>query len=297
VHDSGMGGEIPLWARRVSRVARRTIKIYGAIDGEQRAASFAYYVLFSLFPLMALLLTFGSLFFSAEEVVSGVGGLLPLEEDQQKFVWNEVSALEHARGGISVISLLILLWCSLRFFKALVRGVNRAWHTVEIPWWQLPLKNIVMLIVIVSALTAGLLIPALLQGLTKAMAAAQHMILSHFPSLNLELIWSLLDWSRYLMGAAVLFYSFTMLYMLAPRKRVPFKIVWLPAFLATVALQFCQIAFVNWLPHFIDYGIYGVVGVVMSMLLWVYCSGIIIMICGCLSAALGLPEDGGEPAT
>ena len=61
-----------------------------------------------------------------------------------------------------------------------------------------------------------------------------------------------------------------MLYKLAPRRRVLFRQVWLPAFIVTFALMLCQIAFVNYLPHFINYGIYGAVGGMMLLLLWVY---------------------------
>ena len=77
-----------------------------------------------------------------------------------------------------------------------------------------------------------------------------------------------------------------MLYKLAPRRKVLFKNIWLPALLVTFALMFCQIAFVNYLPHFVNYGIYGAVGGMMLLLLWVYFSGIIVIFGACLCAAL-----------
>jgi uncharacterized BrkB/YihY/UPF0761 family membrane protein len=43
---------------------------FGEIEGEQRAASFAYYALFSLFPLFALLLTIGSAFVDSGAAIS-----------------------------------------------------------------------------------------------------------------------------------------------------------------------------------------------------------------------------------
>jgi membrane protein len=73
--------------------------------------------------------------------------------------------------------------------------------------------------------------------------------------------------------------------MFAPRWRVEFRQVWQAALLVTLALQFCQIAFVNYLPRFVNYGIYGAVGSLMLLLLWVYISGIIIIFGGCLCAA------------
>ncbi len=271
----------PIW-----QVTARTFRLYSEIDGEQRAASFAYYVLFSLFPMLTLILTVGSLFFDGNEIVSAIDAVMPLEGSQQNVLWEMVMALEASRRGVGLASAVILLWCSLRFFQALVRGVNRAWHTVEIPWWQMPLKNLVMLGVISSALFAGILIPAILQGVGQVLRYAEDFFKLHFPLADFHLASLLLDASRYVMGGAVLFYSFALLYKLAPRRKVYFRQVWLPALLVAVALQACQIAFVNIFPNFVNYGLYGAVGGMMLILMWVYFSGIIIMLGGCLCAAL-----------
>jgi YihY family inner membrane protein len=275
------------WLRRdpTWRTLATTVRIYSDIDGEQRAASFAYYVFFSLFPLVALLLTVGSMFLNPVELGDSIKGFLPLNNEQQEFLWKAVKNLEEARGGVSIISVIILLWSSMRFFQALVRGVNRAWHTVEIPWWQIPLKNLAMIAIIASALFAGLLIPALLQGARLALVGAADFVHLHFPDYDLYLVSGILDLSRYMIGAAVLFYSFSLLYMVAPRRMVRFRKVWLAALLVTLALQISQIAFVNYLPRFVNYGIYGAVGSLMLLLLWVYVSGIIIIFGGCLCSA------------
>jgi membrane protein len=273
------------------KTALRTLHIYGAIDGEQRAASFAYYVLFSLFPLFALLLTVGSQFLNSQEIIDGINSFLPLDPSQKQFIWDSVTQLEQARGGVGIASVVVLLWCSLRFFQALVRGVNRAWHTIEFPWWQLPLKNLLMVCIVSSALFAGLLAPALLQGARNALVAAETLIRSRFPDFNLPLISSVIDLSRYAIGGLVLFYAFSMLYKLAPRRKVLFSQVWLAALLVTLSLQACQVAFVNYLPRIMNYGIYGAVGLMMLLLLWVYVSGMIIILGGCLCAAMGLEEE------
>ncbi len=289
---------IPHSMRRATRsgwdTIVRTVNIYVEIDGEQRAASFAYYVLFSLFPLFALLLTVGSNFLNPTEIIGTIEGFLPIDAPQQKWIWEAVNHLETARSGVGTISVLILLWSSLRFFQALVRGVNRAWHTVEIPWWQMPLKNLLMVLIISSALFAGLLAPALLQGVRDVLLAAETFIQVHFPHFNLHLFSSLLDLSRYVIGGAVLFCSFSLLYKFAPRRSVLFSQVWFPSLLVTVSLQVCQVAFVNYLPRFVNYGIYGAVGGLMLLLLWVYFSGIIIILGGCLCAALARDDEAGS---
>src|SRR6478672_11764281 len=268
------------------RAIVQTTNIYIEIDGEQRAAAFAYYVLFSLFPLFALLLTLGSSFFGSEQIISMIKGFLPLDESQQRFIWEAVHQLEIARGGIGALSIIILLWCSLRFFQGLVHGVNRAWHTIEIPWWQIPLKNLLMIAIIGSALFAGLVAPAILQAVRNGLVAAETFIKAHFPGFDLHLVSGLLDLSRYAIAVILLFYSFCMLYKFAPRRKVLFRQVWFPALIVTIGLMICQITFVNYLPHFVNYGIYGAVGGLMLLLLWVYFSGMIIILGACLCAAI-----------
>ncbi len=272
--------------RESPRITWEAAKIFSEIDGEQRAASFAYYALFSLVPLFALLLSVGSSFFDSNDVVQTIERFFPMGQQQQEYLWQMVASMESSRGSVTIVSFIILIWCSLRFFQALVRGVNRAWHTVEIPWWQLPLKNLLMIAVMASALLIGLLAPALLQGAKKIAIAFQDYLAAYLPGLNLEAFAGLLDLGRYLLSGAVLFYSFTLLYMLAPRCRVYFKQVWLPALVVTLALQICQNAFVNYLPRFVNYNaIYGAVGVMMLLMLWVYLTGVVIFLGACLCSA------------
>jgi YihY family inner membrane protein len=272
--------------RECPRIVWEAVKTFTEIDGEQRAASFAYYALFSLVPLFALMLTAGSSFFDSQDVIRTVERYFPMGEPQQAFLWQLVASLEKSRGSVTIVSFVILIWSSLRFFQALVRGVNRAWHMVEIPWWQLPLKNLLMIAVLGSAMLIGLLAPALLQGAKKIAVTFQDFLQSQIPALNLDRLVGFFELGRYALSGAVLFYSFTLLYMLAPRRRVFFRQVWIPALIVTLALQFCQNAFVNYLPRFVNYNaIYGTVGVMMLLMLWVYLTGVVIFLGACLCSA------------
>lgn len=264
---------------------RRASRIYGQISGEQHAAAFAYYVLFSLFPMMALALSIGSFFFDGHDIIGAVNGILPLGDGERQVLWETVVSLEAARARLGLLAVVVLLWCSLHFFQALVRGVNRAWHTALIPWWQMPLKNLAMTAILGSALFAGILIPAALQAAGKILRWAHDFLAAHFPMVDFVRTAWLLDSIRFLLASVVLFYSFSMLYMLAPRLKVRFSQVWLPAVVVTVALEACQAAFVNVIPRVMNYGLYGAVGGMMFLLMWTYFSGMIIVFGGCLCAA------------
>lgn len=263
----------------------RALHLYFAINGGQRAAAFAYYALFSIVPLVALLLSVGSFFVDPTGIRNALEDFAPITVAQRETILTAVDNLDKVRGRVGAASILILIWTSLRFFQALVRAVNDAWNTRPIPWWQLPLKNLAMVAVIGSSLVLGILIPALIQGIRHVIESLDAVIAVHLPASNLDAIFTVLNWSRYLVSAIVLFYAFALLYMLAPRCKVRFSQVWLPALFVTVLLQITQVAFVGVLPHFIHYSeIYGPISSLMLLLFWIYISGQIIIVGACLCA-------------
>jgi len=269
------------------RLVRETLMIYTRIGGEQSAASFAYYALFSLVPLIALLLTLGSYFIPGDSVMHTIHRFVPMGEDQQNLLWNMVSGLEKKRGSVSIVSILILTWASLRFFHALVLSINHAWGTRRLPWWQMPVKNLLMILAMSGALLLGTIVPAILQGVARVLHSLENMISLHFPLFNVESALAVVDFSRYVGGTLVLFYSFAILYMLAPRHKTKFTEIWIPALLVSIMLQVGQAFFVNIVPKLINYSaIYGAMGSMMFLLLWVYIAGSIIIGGGCLCAAL-----------
>ncbi|MFZ4717610.1 MAG: YihY/virulence factor BrkB family protein [Chthoniobacterales bacterium] len=269
------------------RLLRETVLIYGRISGGESAAAFAYYALFSLVPLVALMLTLGSYIFPADSVFETIHRFVPMGDDQQELLWSMVHGLEKARGGVSVVSILILTWASLRFFHSLVLSINHAWGTRRLPWWQMPVKNLVMIAAMGGALIVGTVVPAALQGIARLLHALEALIKLHFPLLDVGRLLALVDISRYVGGTLVLFYSFSALYMLAPRHRTRFSQIWPPALAVSMLLQVGQAFFVHLAPKLINYSaIYGAMGSMMFLLLWVYMAGVIIIGGGCLCAAL-----------
>jgi YihY family inner membrane protein len=269
------------------RLLRETLTIYTRIGGDQSAAAFAYYALFSLVPLVALFLTLGSYFFPGDAVNSAIHRFVPLGEEQQKLLWSMVNGLETKRGSVSIVSLLILTWASLKFFHALVLSINHAWGTRRLPWWQMPVKNLLMILAMSGALHIGTVVPAVLQAVARLLHSLESLISELFPLFDVGRVLAVVDLSRYVGGTLVLFYSFAVLFMLAPRHRTRFSQIWIPALLVAVLLQVGQACFVNIVPNLVNYSaIYGAMGSMMFLLLWVFIAGVIIIFGGCLCASL-----------
>jgi Ca2+-transporting ATPase len=275
--------------RRIGRfwaVLWRTGVKYSETDGEQRAASFAYYALFSLLPLLVLLITFGTRFLgdrteATNEVFSLMSQYIAVDIGSPEQVRATVEGFMRTRFGSGLVSFAILLWCSLRFFQSLVRGVNSAWGTHEYSWWRLPLKNLLMITVLTSALLIGLVAPAILNGFEKYYSAHRELF-----SFDFGLGGWVVRTARALLPPLLLFYSLALFYKFAPRRKTTFREVWIEALLVTVALGGMQKLFVFYAGRVAHFNVlYGTFGSVVALLVWIYLTGAVIIIGGCCCAA------------
>jgi YihY family inner membrane protein len=258
---------------------------YGRINGEQCAASFAYYAFFSLFPLILLLVVVGTFFIpdrlqAAGQVVKQVEQYVPLQpKDKAVLVETIDNAIQNGwRAGI--LGILALIWSALRFFQALVIGVNRAWGFKDYNWWKLPLKNLFMIGILISALVLGLIAPLIFSGLKMIFYLDLNLIVGVLPTI---------------LPPAILFYGLLMFYKFAPRRPVRFGQVWIAALAATMFLELGQNVFAWYLSAFTNFNaLYGVFGTIMGLLLWIYFSGVILLLGGCIAATIHSPPDAGH---
>jgi YihY family inner membrane protein len=270
-----------------ARIIGESFQKYGQINGEQCAASFAYYAFFSLFPLILLLVVVGTFFIpdrteAARQVVKQVEGYVPLQaKDKAVLVETIDNAIQNGwRAGI--LGLLALTWSALRFFQALVIGVNRAWGFKDYNWWKLPLKNLFMVGILISALVLGLVAPLIFNGLKT------------INYLDLDLIVGVLPT---VLPPVILFYGLLMFYKFAPRRSARFSQVWIAALAATLFLELGQNVFGWYLGAFTNFNaLYGVFGTIMGLLLWIYFSGVILLLGGCIAATIHRPRNVGNLA-
>ncbi|HEX4086743.1 MAG TPA: YihY/virulence factor BrkB family protein [Chthoniobacteraceae bacterium] len=263
---------------RLWRVLWLTVLRYSSIDGEQRAASFAYYAFFALFPLLLLLVSIGSYFYNpasaGDRVLRAVSTYVLVENDKHDMVTQTIRGVIKARRGVGSFAVLGLVWSSLRFFQALVRGVNRAWGTHEYTWWRLPIQNLLLVALTASALLIGMAAPTVLERIE----AVVHL---QFPFAT-----SIISFVRFLLPSLVLFYGFSMFYKLAPRRKTTFREIWQAAALVTVLIQLLQGAFLLYTRNIAHFNaVYGAFGSVIAVLMWIYLSGSVIILGGCFSAS------------
>ncbi len=269
----------------VSRAWTRLLRawsIFDRINGALWASSFSYYAFFALFPLLAFLVSCAAHFTDAHTAFHRIsefaGGFMPLDAKDQAAVRHTVDGVFTARGQVGLIALLGLFWSSIGFFQAAVGAVNAAWGQPTLNWWHLPLKNLLMLTVLSSAVMLGIIFLSVLKAVS-----------------SLNSLWTpwplpLIHFAHIMIASIVLFYGFLFFYRFAPRNtaRVAFADVWLPALLVDALIQVAQYLFFYYATTFGNFNaIYGTFGVVIALMLWIYLSGFLIVFGGCLCAAIG----------
>ena len=259
------------------------------IDGAQRAAAFAYYAFFSLFPLLLLFVTIGSLFFDRERAIQNVidytRTYFPLEPGMEQGVFDTIVGVIESRGNVGAAATIGLLWGSLQLFKALVRATSRAWRSDMHNWWQMPLKALSLLGVLASALILGLVVPVGAK-LAQDWLPPMYGLVSWLTSLAIAIVPTL-----------VLFYGLTLFYRLAPRRTTRFSEVWFAAAVAAISLRALEWMFFFYLTNFGRFNVvYGTFGGIMALLMWIYLSGCIVVYGACLCAAWCEVRDSGKVA-
>ncbi len=276
----------------------RAIVKYTETDGEQRAASFAYYAFFALFPLLLLFVTIGTQVMgghetdqekAAQAIMDLVGKFIPVAEGQANWFVKMVEGILRSRNNANLVAITLLAWSAVRFFQALVHGVNKAWGTKEYSWWRLPIKNLFMAAILASALFLGVFAPPTIDLVEYYFALYLTGETAKYwsaPGPDFQALRTIFWYSKQIVPTVVLFYGFAMFYKFAPRRRTKFREVWVASVLVTFGLLALQAGFVVYATSITDFNrLYGTLASVVVLLMWIYLTGSAIIFGGCICAA------------
>ena len=264
----------PDWWQLIKLAGKR----WTEVDGDQRAAAFAYYLLLSLLPLVFMLVSAGSLFVerpvATREVVQWVNRYIPLTSEQERYAETNIRGVLEARGKFNLAAFPLLVWGALKFLRTLIRTTNRIWHSPTYNWWRLPLKSLGLLGITASTVVFGVLVPGVAR-------LVQRWLINYLeiPTWALGLFLSFIPW-------LVLFYGVIMIYKLAPSRPTKFAEVWLGALGSTVLIWTGGLLFLLQATHLGRFNaLYGALGGIVAFLLWLYLSSCVGVFGVCLCAA------------
>lgn len=246
------------------------------------AGQLAYFTLFSLFPFLLFLVALAGLVIDdpatlLETLTQRMRGFLPGDAVGLLDGYIDLT-LRNARPGVLVFGILATFWSSWAAADAIVKAVNRAYGLRETrPWWRL--WGISVLMVLGFVLVVGSL--ALVVFGPEVGAYFQSLI--GLPEIFLAL-WDIVRWVGAFLAVSL---AHTLLYYVAPNARVPFKWITPGGFAATVLILVSSVGLNVWVSNLGRYDqVYGQVGAIMVLMLWLYVTGLMVLIGAEMNAAL-----------
>lgn len=265
-------------ARESFRFLKEVVSEFLTDNCPHLAASISYYVLLTIFPLtLAAITIVGAITHntdSQDNVIKAIGGFLPVSEDIISDIINEVGDEWVAAGAIATIG---LLWGGMAVFSALRKALNAAWGI------RTPRSFLVeRLLELGMMLGVGLLLLvtfALNAAVESVKEASDSSVGGFFSE---AFFWAAV---RLLITTGLAFVTFLTLYKFVPNARIRWGDIWGGALLAAVGFGAAQQVFIWYVTPGEPYSvIYGSLGTIIALLIWVYVSAVILLFCAKLTA-------------
>ncbi len=251
-------------------------------DVIQVAASMAFYTLFSLFPLILLLISIGSVLLkdqgTIDQILRFVGETLPVV---QVVVNENITNIVQLRGPVGLVGFVSLLWSASSVFTILSAQINSAWPGSGKRNY---LETRLVGLGIVSAMAVVLVVYILGIGLLQLMVWLRLPVLGS-PSLaeveSWGWIWSLLSWTLVL---GLLFG----IYRWVPKAHVPWQAALTGGVFTTLILLALSRILAGLLTLIIQRYqlIYGSLSAFVAFMLYIYLTNLVVLTGAHVSAAI-----------
>lgn len=250
------------------------------------AFSVAANVILSFFPFVLLMLTLSRKTFHSERMFEVILNLLRdyLPTAQDYIVRNLRAIVASRHKASQVYSLAILLFTSTGIFLPLEVALNEVWGFKKNRSY---LGN--QVIALALAFACGVL-----AMISVAITAGNQALLSHFLGDNLVsdvISFLVMKIFAIVCGMGIFF----LIYWILPNGKVPAKAVLPSAFLMGVIMEVAKLAYMISLPWLNFQEVYGPFAISVTMIIWAFLSGLMLLT-GAHLSALGA-ENGAASAT
>ena len=254
-------------------LVKRTVKETQADKGFGLAAQLAYYFFLALFPALLVLIALAGVFADAgfvERLVNMMSGAVP--PDVISIIRDQLIRISQGQqGGILTFGVLAALWSSSAAIVSLIDSLNSAYDVEDSrPWWKQRLVAI--------ALTVGIAIFIIASfALVLAGPEIADWLAGRFGlGSAFAWTWKIVQWPIVFVLVAL---AFGLVYYFGPDVEQDFVFLTPGSVLATVLWLLGSLAFRFYVMNFASYNeTYGAVGGVMVLLLWLYLSGLVVIV-------------------
>jgi YihY family inner membrane protein len=257
------------------------------------AFSVAANVILSLFPFIVLMLTLARQVFHSPAMVAVIADeiryFLPAGQD---FVIRNMTILSRSHGGVQIASIVMLLISSTGVFMPLEVALNQVWGAGGNRSY---VKN--------QIVSLGLAFAIGTLTLTSiALTAAQHSLLSFlFLGNSDNVVFNFLaHWLLQISAVVISVLIFLLIYWVLPNRRLPIMAV-VPAAVTTgLVWEVAKRVYIAVLPLLDFRSVYGPFSVSVSLMMWAFVSGLLMLAGAHYSAsrhAIRLARDAGLETT
>ncbi len=265
------------------RALKAAVAEFQRDDALGLAAQLAFFLILALFPFILVLVSLMGTFSSEEFARSVLQYFEQVMPPQvygivESYLSDTISGSNPAPGLFSV-GIALTLWPISNAFAALMNALNKAYDVEETrPFWKL--YGIAFL------MTLGLSVMMLIGVLLLVFGPGIGGVVASFFGLSsaFELVWNIVRWP-----VALFFLMFTMalIYYFAPNINQPFRWITPGGFIAILLWVLASLAFRFYVSNFGSYDeIYGSIGAVIILLLYLYISSLTILFGAELNATL-----------
>ncbi len=243
------------------------------------SAQLSYFFLLSLFPLLIFLLSLISFLpVTQEDIFTMLEEYLP-PQTQGLVQDNVQQVIEGGGGGLLSVSIIGTIWSASVGVNALLRAFNRAYDIDETRSFIVARSlSIGLTLLVLFLIAVALMIPVFGRVLGEYVFG--------FIGLSDEFvqIWFVIRW---VLTAAILIVVLTILYLIGPNKKLKLIHALPGAMIATVGWMVTSWGFSFYVSNFGNYSAtYGSLGGIIVLMIWLFLSGMMIIIGGEVNAIL-----------
>lgn len=235
------------------------------------ASQLAYYLVLSFFPFLMFLFTLiGFINLDSTTVLEALQTILPITV----FELVETIILEivdSQNTGLLGVSVLLAVWTASSGFRAVIKGVNKAYNLHENRNY---IRRAIMSFLSIIALAITILLS--LSLLVFGDVISKHLI-SNLPFTEvLNIVWNIL---RYGVIILILILIFASIYRYTPAEKVKWKYVLPGAVFTTIGWLIISVVFSFYINNYSNYSrFYGSLAAVFILMIWLFLTSIIFML-------------------
>jgi membrane protein len=265
----------------VREFVRQFIESFSRNQPLDLAAQLAYFALLSIFPFAMFLLTlvgYLPLHGLDQHIINAIYAVMPPQAAKLcEDTLHEIIGKQ--RGGLLWVTLGFAIWTASSGASGLITALNRAYDVSETrPAWKVKLLAIAVtvagVIAIIIATTAMLIGPSIV-----------HRIWAFFGLGGaFDKVWAILRWP---VATFAMMAMLACIYYFLPNVKQKWRFITPGSVVAVLAWLATSMGFRIYVSHFAAYAkTYGALGTVIVLMVWLYLSGLMVILGGEINAIL-----------